>query len=200
MKQILCHGDSLTEGTDIEAAYRWPSLLQNALGTEVINTGIGGDTTAGLLSRFSTDVIPRRPGAVILMGGTNDFWWDLPNNTVLANLFSMAYQAQFHGIAPLIGLPMPFDRHRAAKQPYSPPEGGYDQLLTKVESLGQKLKTAAEESDIPVLDFFHLFIDDGGQIRSDLFLDDGMHANRQGHRMMAELAASQIADIFLLKT
>jgi lysophospholipase L1-like esterase len=50
MKRIICHGDSLTEGKDIEAAYRWPSLLQNALGTEVINTGIGGDTTAGLLS------------------------------------------------------------------------------------------------------------------------------------------------------
>lgn len=200
MKRILCHGDSLTEGTDIETAYRWPSLLQNALGTEVINTGIGGDTTAGLLSRFSTDVITRKPDVVILMGGTNDFWWDLPTNTVLSNLFSMAYQAQYHGIAPLFGLPMPCDKNRAAEQPYSPPEGGYERLLTKVKSLGQKLKTVASESDIPVLDFHHLFIDDGGQIRSDLFLDDGMHANQQGHRMMAEFAASQIADIFLLKT
>lgn len=200
MKQIFCHGDSLTEGTDIEVAYRWPSLLQNALGTKVINTGIGGDTTAGLLSRFSTDVIPRKPGAVILMGGTNDFWWDLPTNTVLANLFSMAYQAQYHGVAPLFGLPMPFDKNQAAKQSYSPPQAGYDQLLAKVKSLRQKLKTVAGESDIPVLDFYHLFIGDGGRIRSDLFLDDGMHANRQGHRMMAELAASQIADIFLLKT
>ena len=81
MKRIICHGDSLTEGKDIEAAYRWPSLLQNALGTEVINTGIGGDTTAGLLSRFATDVIPRKPDAVILMGGINDFWWDLPIDT-----------------------------------------------------------------------------------------------------------------------
>ena len=200
MKQIFCHGDSLTEGTDIEVAYRWPSLLQNALGTKVINTGIGGDTTAGLLSRFSTDVIPRKPGAVILMGGTNDFWWDLPTNTVLANLFSMAYQAQFHGVAPLFGLPMPFDKNQAAKQSYSPPQAGYDQLLAKVKSLRQKLKTVAGEGDIPVLDFYHLFIGDGGRIRSDLFLDDGMHANRQGHRMMAELAASQICDIFLLKT
>lgn len=200
MKQIFCHGDSLTEGTDIEVAYRWPSLLQNALGTKVINTGIGGDTTAGLLSRFSTDVIPRKPGAVILMGGTNDFWWDLPTNTVLANLFSMAYQAQYHGVAPLFGLPMPFDKNQAAKQSYSPPQAGYDQLLAKVKSLRQKLKTVAGESDIPVLDFYHLFIGDGGRIRSDLFLDDGMHANRQGHRMMAELAASQIANIFLLKT
>lgn len=145
MKQIVCHGDSLTEGTDIEAAYRWTSLLENVLGPEVINTGIGGDTTAGLLSRFTTDVIPRKPDAVILMGGTNDFWWDLPVNTVLANLFSMAYQARYHGIAPLFGLPMPFDIDRAAKQPYHPPEAGYDQLLARIRSLGEKLKPAADE-------------------------------------------------------
>ena len=200
MKRIICHGDSLTEGKDIETAYRWPSLLQNVLGTEVINTGIGGDTTAGLLSRFATDVIPRKPNAVILMGGINDFWWGLPINTVLANLLTMAYHSQFHGIAPLFGLPMPFDIDRAAKQPYRPPEADYDQLLAKVKSLREKLKSTADESDIPVLDFYHLFIDDDGQIRSHLFLDDGVHANRQGHRLMAELAKSQIGNLFFLKT
>ena len=169
MKRIICHGDSLTEGKDIEAAYRWPYLLQNALGTEVINTGIGGDTTAGLLSRFATDVIPRKPDAVILMGGINDFWWDLPINTALANLLTMAYHSQFHGVAPLFGLPMPFDIDRAAKQPYSPPEAGYNQLLAKVKSLREKLKSTADESDIPVLDFYHLFIDDDGQTRSNWY-------------------------------
>ena len=200
MKRIICHGDSLTEGKDIEAAYRWPSLLQNVLGTEVLNTGIGGDTTAGLLSRFATDVIPRKPDAVILMGGINDFWWDLPINTAIANLLTMAYHSQFHGIAPLFGLPMPFDIDRAAKQPYSPNETGYDQILANVKSLGEKLKSIADESDIPVLDFYHLFIDDNGQIRQHLFLDDGVHANRQGHRLMAELAISQIGNLFFLKT
>lgn len=73
-------------------------------------------------------------------------------------------------------------------------------MLAKVTSLGQKLKTAAGDSEIPVLDFYRLFMDDGGRVRSNLFLDDGVHANRQGHRVMAELAASQIGDLFLLKT
>jgi len=41
MRKIICHGDSLTEGADIEPAYRWPSLLQNSLGgIDVINTAI----------------------------------------------------------------------------------------------------------------------------------------------------------------
>lgn len=200
MKRIICHGDSLTEGKDIEAAYRWSSLLQNALGIEVINTGIGGDTTAGLLSRFATDVIPHKPDAVILMGGINDFWWDLSVKNALANLLTMAYHSQFYGIAPLFGLPMPFDISRAAKQPYAPPEAGYDQLFANVKSLRNKLKSTADDSDIPVLDFFRLFIDEGGKIHQHLFLDDGVHANRQGHRLMAELAMSQIRALFFLKT
>ena len=156
MKQIICHGDSLTEGADIESAYRWPSLLQNALGIEVVNTAIGGDTTAGLLSRFPTEVAARKPDVVIIMGGTNDFWWDLPVTIVLANLYAMASQAQYHGIAPLFGLPLPFDGDQAAKQSYSPPESGYDHLLTKIGSLVSRLQTTAAESEIPVLDFHHL--------------------------------------------
>ena len=85
MKPIVCHGDNLTEGADIEIAYRWPSLLENVIGREVINTGIGGDTTAGLLSRFPTDVVPLKPLAIILTAGTNDLWWELPVNAVMAN-------------------------------------------------------------------------------------------------------------------
>jgi len=199
MRKIICHGDSLTEGADIEPAYRWPSLLQNALGgIEVINTGIGGDSTAGLLSRFTTDVVSHEPDAVILMGGTNDFWWDIPVNMVMANLYSMAYQAQHHGIAPVFGLPMPFDLDQAAKQPWSPPESGYDRLLGNVQSLRQKLAAAAEESEIPVLDFFRLFMDDGGQVSPALFLEDGVHPNGRGHREMAVLAASELRKHFLM--
>ncbi len=197
MKQIVCHGDSLTEGADIETAYRWPTLLQNALRVEVVNTGIGGDTTAGLLSRFSVDVVSCKPIAVILMGGTNDFWWDLPVNTVMANLYSMAYQAQHHDIAPLFGLPLPFDRDAAKKQPFNPPDDGYDQMYSKLNAFVSKLKTAAKESEIPVLDFYGLFMDDRGRVKTEDFLEDGLHANREGHRQMASMAAEQLKEWFL---
>ena len=199
MQKIICHGDSLTHGADIEPAYRWPALLHNALGgIETLNTGIGGDTTAGLLSRFGTDVILHKPDAVILMGGTNDFWWGLPLNMVMANLYSMAYQARHHGIAPVFGLPIPIDMEQAKLQPWNPPESGYARLLDNVQALGQKLTTAARESEIPVLDFYHLFADDSGTVSTALFLEDGVHPNGQGHRKMAVLAASEIRKLFLM--
>ncbi len=199
MQKIICHGDSLTHGADIEPAFRWPALLQNVLGgIKTVNTGIGGDTTAGLLSRFGADVISHNPDAVVLMGGTNDFWWGLSVNMVMANLYAMAYQARHHGIAPVFGLPIPFDMAQATQQPWNPPESGYARLLDNVQVLGQKLTTTARESEIPVLDFYRLFTDDSDTVSTALFLEDGVHPNGQGHREMAVLAASEIRRHFLM--
>lgn len=199
MRKIICHGDSLTQGADIEPAYRWPSLLQNALGgMETVNTGIGGDTTAGLLSRFGADVVSRQPDTVIIMGGTNDFWWGVPVNLVMANLFAMAYQARHHGIAPVFGLPTPFDVKSALQQPWNPPEKGYDRLSSDIKTLARSLAAEAEESEIPVLDFYRLFLDDKAAVKSSLFLEDGVHPNGQGHREMAALAAADLKKRFLI--
>ena len=199
MRKIICHGDSLTQGADIEAAFRWPSLLQNAMGgIETINTGIGGDTTAGLLSRFSADVVSQHPDVVILMGGTNDFWWGLPVNSVIANLFAMAYQARHHEIAPIFGLPTPFDMQQALQQSWNPPEQGYERLLSDIQTLAQRLAKEARESEIPVLDFYGLFLDENHKADPTLFLEDGVHPNGQGHRKMAALAAGELKNLFLM--
>jgi len=199
MQKIICHGDSLTLGADIEPAYRWPSLLQNALGgIQTINTGIGGDSTTGLLCRFVPDVVSQKPDAVVIMGGTNDFWWGIPVNTVIGNLFSMAYQARHHGIAPLFGLPTPFDVQQAMQQPWSPPEQGYDHLLGDIKALTQRLEKDARESDIPVLDFYTLFVNDNEKVNPALFLEDGVHPNGQGNRKMAALAAAELKSQFML--
>ncbi|MEN8246227.1 MAG: GDSL-type esterase/lipase family protein [Thermodesulfobacteriota bacterium] len=199
MRKIICHGDSLTQGADIEPAFRWPSLLQNAMGgIETINTGIGGDTTAGLLSRYRADVVSQQPDAVILMGGTNDLWWGLPVNIVIANLYAMAYQARHHEIAPVFGLPTPFDIQQALQQPWNPPEQGYERLLKDIKTLTQRLAKEARESEIPVLEFHGLFMEDNHKVNPDLLLEDGVHPNGQGHREMAALAAAELKRIFLL--
>ena len=41
--KTICHGDSLTEGVELEKAYIWSSLLENQLKVSVINHGIIGD-------------------------------------------------------------------------------------------------------------------------------------------------------------
>lgn len=52
MKTLVCHGDSLTAPDEPDRGHSWPSLVGSRLKINVINNGIGGDTTGGLLSRF----------------------------------------------------------------------------------------------------------------------------------------------------
>ena len=76
-KTLICHGDSLIEASDLDRPSTWPSRVARGLKINVINSGIGGDTTGGLLGRFYPDVIRYQPEIVVILAGTNDLWWDL---------------------------------------------------------------------------------------------------------------------------
>jgi lysophospholipase L1-like esterase len=194
--KIICHGDSLTEGSDIERAYTWSAIVEHNLRLPVLNNGIGGDTTAGMLSRLSYDVVQQQPHIVILMGGTNDLWWDLNMNLIQANFSAMVSQAKYHGIAPIVGLPLPFLIEKASAQEWRPPVKGYEHLFSQINQLVENLKTSADQWEVPILDFHSLFLDDQGTAKMSLYLEDGVHAAKAGHRAMGKYAAKVIRDVF----
>jgi lysophospholipase L1-like esterase len=115
MRTLICHGDSLTAASDLERPFIWPSLIEKQLQLKIINSGIAGDTTGGLLSRFYPSVVQQQPDFVLIMGGTNDLWWDLDVKLIRANVFAMTCQAEHHAIVPLIGLPPPIVIERAVQ-------------------------------------------------------------------------------------
>jgi lysophospholipase L1-like esterase len=78
MINIICFGDSITEGAEFPVNARWTSLLQKKLDTakpetfEVHNRGIGGNTSAQGFDRFWTDILPLLPGVLLIQFGFND--------------------------------------------------------------------------------------------------------------------------------
>ena len=78
MLNIICFGDSITEGGDVDKIMRWTSILQARLdenfseGYRVINKGIGGNTSAQGFDRFCDDVLPYLPGLLLVEFGFND--------------------------------------------------------------------------------------------------------------------------------
>ena len=72
MKKMVCHGDSLTEAPDLDKNYSWPNLVESRLNLNVINSGIGGDTSGGLLGRFYHDVVRHQPDLVVFAECTED--------------------------------------------------------------------------------------------------------------------------------
>ncbi len=83
--RILLAGDS--------RIYQWKDIPAIE-GCEIINRGISGETTAGLLLRFENDVIALRPDVVVIETGINDLttigvWparYDFIKSNCIANL------------------------------------------------------------------------------------------------------------------
>ena len=81
--KIACIGDSITFGYEIEETQKWTTLLSEELNVEVVNCGINGDTTAGMLSRFDAILDLHKPTHVIITGGTNDLWFGLKDELII---------------------------------------------------------------------------------------------------------------------
>lgn len=196
MKTIVCHGDSLTEASDLDKNYIWPALVENRINVKVINSGIGGDTTGGLLGRFYHDVVRHRPDMAVILGGTNDLWWDLDIHLIQANIFAMASQAQYHHIAPVVGLPLPLHMEKIQSQDMMAPVAGWDRCLEKLSELVEAVAASAKKSDLPCLDFHHLFLSSNGEVQGKYFLEDGLHPNKEGHLLMAEKTVALLETLF----
>jgi lysophospholipase L1-like esterase len=76
------------------------------------------------------------------------------------------------------------------------PIAGWQKCVQKLSDLVAALKTSARESDIVCLDFYHPFLDKNGDTLGKYYLADGLHPNKQGHRLMAEKAVDLLRNQF----
>lgn len=175
MKKLVVHGDSLTEGYAIDLSYRWSEYLKKDLSIPIINSGISGDTTTGMLGRFQRDVIAHQPTHLVLMGGTNDLWFGTPNNLIISNLHAMTRQARHHQIETIIGIPTPFF---------------IDENTSDLElNLQKRLITYNQELIQYCIEEERSYINFGTNMTQDLFIADGLHPNEAGQRVMANNAS-----------
>lgn len=187
--KIVCMGDSLTEGYGIEKMYRWSDLLSHDMNIEIINSGISGDTTGGMLARFQGMVIDNKPSHVIIMGGTNDLSLNLSDEQIISNILAMTRYARYNNIVSIIGIP-------TMMYPTDSFVNGsifLDQvsLRTRLEVYRNKLKRFVNEDEL-------FFIDFSVNMTPDLFLEDGLHPNEAGHKVMMENAKIRIKEILMI--
>ena len=76
--KIICLGDSFTEGYLVDKGYT--EYLKDA-GHQVINLGINGDRTSGMLERF----VPEVCDVQIIFGGSNDTFDNISPENIFAN-------------------------------------------------------------------------------------------------------------------
>ena len=114
--KIVALGDSLTVGetgfSDSDESASYPKCLeilaneylrsvQSVVKVNVLNRGINGDLTSGMLERFSRDVVDEKADYVIILGGTNDLGWGFDPAMIAHNLTRMYDAALNKGIVSL---------------------------------------------------------------------------------------------------
>lgn len=172
--KCVCIGDSITYGYELDPTLRWTNLLGEELDIEVLNVGVNGDTTAGMLARFQQHVIDQRPSHAIITGGTNDLWFGLKDESIISNIYTMSRQAKFHDIVPIVGIPTPsfnLNESNFLREDYT----------ECIRSFQNTLMQFCRGRDIVYIDFSRHFT-------VDYVMEDQLHPNAAGHRIMMENA------------
>jgi acyl-CoA thioesterase I len=168
--RIVCLGDSLTAGPGLPPGADYPSLLQKRIDEsgyvyEVVNAGVSGDTSAGGLRRADR-VLAGGASIVILELGANDGLRGHSISEMEQNLSMLISKSRASGaVTILAGMEAP---------PNYGPE--YTAAYRGV------FRRLAEREKVVLIPFFL----EGVAGRPELNLEDGIHPNPDGAKLVAE--------------
>ncbi|WP_407312917.1 GDSL-type esterase/lipase family protein [Desulfosporosinus sp. SB140] len=172
--KLVAIGDSITEGYPFSSMESWVEHLAKELKCEVVNQGINGDFTLGMLERFERDVLSCAPTHVIILGGANDAYEQIPLDQVSPNFIKMVRLCAKQEVTPILGLPTP---SLLAEE---------ERVL--IEYRNWLIKYAAKNC-IPVIDFYSPFLLRIQEGRAAEFYVDEVHPSIKGYALMGEVAA-----------
>jgi acyl-CoA thioesterase-1 len=167
---VIFLGDSLSAGYGLPAEQAFPALVERRMkerGTPVriVNAGVSGDTTSGGLDRLDW-LLGQKPDVLVVELGANDAFRGQPVSRIESNLRAIVVRAQQAGVRVLIvGMKVPTN--------YGPDyTQAFDALYPRV----------AKETHAALMPFLL----DGVGGRPELNLDDGIHPNVLGQKIVAE--------------
>jgi len=158
---IVFLGNSITERAE------WQELLAGSK-YPVLNRGIGGDNSFGILARID-EALRGRPRAIFLMDGINDQFRKLPQEVSVNNYKRIIRRIKEMSPKTIVYLQsaLPINEE-LTKEPYTK---GRNVL---VPALNAKLRQLAADENIPFVDLCPLFQDSDGKL-SVKYSSDGVH-------------------------
>lgn len=161
---VVFLGNSITEGGD------WKKLTGDA---SVINRGIGGDITFGLLKRLD-EVLNLKPSKIFLLIGINDIGKDIPPAVIAENIKKIIRRIQSESPATKVIL--------QNLLPVNPTIDRFPQHYDKQQKIVETNKLlipVAKETNVPLVDLNKLFRDKKGNLQ-EKYTPDGLHLDPNG--------------------
>jgi lysophospholipase L1-like esterase len=167
-------GDSLTDGAE------WAELFP---GVDIVNRGIDGDTTDGVLARLD-GILAHRPRRAFLMIGINDFADERRDvDAVFADYRAIVARLEQAGVGVFVQSTLPCNEAKGAWKSCAALNGS-------IRQLNERLATLAS-GRVTFIDLRPLLAGDGG-LKSELTYD-GVHLNGDGYRLWKRAIARYVA-------
>jgi lysophospholipase L1-like esterase len=169
--KILFLGNSITENGDFK------KLLNDST---VLNRGIGGDITFGIIRRLN-EVTRHKPSKLFLLIGINDLYKGIPEQVILQNIFliistihiqSPKTQVVVQSILPVNKSFLNFPK-------------GYD-LTENVIVVNRELSRLTKRLNYTFVDMYREFTDKEGNLKAG-YSKDGLHLNGSGYNQWIKI-------------
>lgn len=174
-KPVIFFGDSITQWGD------WCEFLGKA---NILNRGIAGDNTNGLLARVE-EVVRHRPAKLFILVGTNDLNKRMPAASIVANyrrIIGAVQEASPHTRIYVQSV-LPINNQLIGRQYYS----GTNEQITALNAM---LKTMAAETGVTYINVYETLLDNTGQMDAR-YTYDGLHLSGEGYLKWVEVLRQQ---------
>ena len=180
---VVALGDSLTFGYRMRDPYAtdprvpYPAQLETLLrekikGREqafVVNAGVNGDSTDGMLWRFGQAVAPEKPDIVVIWGGINDLGAARDPESVMGNLAKLYASSMEIGATPVACTLTPTRR-----------------TSPNMMRLNDMIRAHTAEKSVILADLFPRLADKESNLMQE-YSDDGAHLTQSGYRRVAQI-------------
>lgn len=168
--EIAFVGNSLTEGG------KWQELIRKK---NIINRGISGDVTYGILARLD-EVLESKPAKIFLLSGVNDMKRGTPNEVILANFKRMIVMVKTQSPKTKLYMQSLLPVNEAMLP------ATYAQVKnSKINDLNQKLEALCKETGVFYINLHPALADEKGSLKKELSLD-GLHLRHASYVYWAE--------------
>jgi lysophospholipase L1-like esterase len=170
---IVMLGDSLTEGGPWRELTGCPSI---------VNRGIGGDTTKGVLGRLD-EIFKLQPRAVFVMIGVNDISLGIPKETTTQNFRALLDAVGINRARTFVNYVLPVAAHYRKKH-----------MNEEISALNIAIAgLVAGRSNVTPIDLRPLLRDPNGYLGEE-FSYDGLHLSPKGYEVWRDAIAPSIAE------
>ena len=173
-RKIMFLGDSLTDLCE------WAEILKD---DQIINRGICGDTTDGILNRIN-NIVESKPKKLFLMIGINDLNQGVPVEDVANNyqLILETLKDQVPEVQIFIQSLLPINNQLR----------NHD-VNQKIIDLNYKLKQLAETFSFQYINLLSAFLDKNNQLDA-AYTSDGVHLNGQGYLIWKDIIEKDVVN------